>query len=289
MALLDELNLEHLNTSTLESGDVIATLNIGSNMLPHVTIDTYSTFDGSSFFNMEADNWVVEHGFVDGEVDVNVSDAEAIRRELGQLMLDAMSTQLLPWTPCGDERVVVTPGELTSTYAPRSYNFKTDSFAADYVVNLTALSEWLETWGIDAEAYGLDNFRSRDGFHSYIPGRLDDYDGERTETLVWLGMYAFLESELDEEELRFAGAEAEADIYMNNTTASCNHRVYTDRLVKRVAELAAHDVESTDGLIAEWSEAAGVEIFGETPHPSELLERVETDAQTIAAHVIASI
>ena len=283
--LIEQLDLEQLNTVTLESGDVVATLNIGSNMLPHVTVDTYGTFDGSSFFAMETENWVDEHGFNDDEVDVRLTDSDAILRGLGEVMLAEMSNQLEPWVPNPDDRVIVTPGELTSVYSPRYYNFQTDSFAADYAVNLTALSEWLTDFGFDGEAleaWGRRQWASRDGFFSFIPSRLDSSD-ERTETLAWLATYLYLEQTLDAEALMYAGAEREGDLYMNNTEASCNHSVYTDRLDKRVAELTATHADLIDGLIVEWATAAGVDYFGETPDPWDLLERVEADAQKIVA------
>ena len=118
-----------LNEITLgadEHNRLTLTLDISSNTLPGVTVDTYQTFTGDSSDEM----------FLEGQTENGESgewddydwtyDNDAIHRGLAEASIEAIVDQFCK--PGGAE--IIQSIELLSTWSPREYNFKTDSYTA---------------------------------------------------------------------------------------------------------------------------------------------------------------
>lgn len=220
-------NNDELEYSTDDAGDRIVKMAIGSNMLPKITVDTYQTFTGDSWEESELEY---------------LADAGGDRAHEGKRAYDGLDWSDYKWTynnsrelellaeqcvSAMNEQVYAdTPyevGEVLSTYSPSYYNFETDSFSADYTLNISKLIHWArnrEEWRGErledaVDSYLRERYASCDGFISYVTPALNgDYGGERLATLVWGLFHAWMEFEFNREEWFYAMFEDDYTIYM---------------------------------------------------------------------------
>lgn len=217
---------DELEYFTNDDGDRMVKMAIGSNMLPKITVDTYQTFTGDYWEESEIDyleqgesSWGSYRGRKAYEGldwrDYNWSYNHS--RELGLLAescVIAMNEQIWFDTP-------YEVGEVLSTYSPVAYNFATDSFEAEYTLNMTRLIHWArhrEEWAgtrlEDAvEGYLRERYTSCDGFISHVTPALNDPD-EHLATLVWGIFHAWMEFEFDYDSWLCNMAEGEHEMYM---------------------------------------------------------------------------
>jgi hypothetical protein len=207
--------------TVLEDGDIapvghtIVTFVLDSNLLPWLNVDTYTSFNGESWLESEYEHYVSE-GVIpeDGELEVTYDHAGIIR-ELGE----ANAEWLMEAFP-----EIFLGVEVTRADSPKYYNFETDSFRATYTVDWTEfLKAYREAGAKSAEAYMNEEWRSRDGFISFIPGRWNDPETHLA-TKRWLAFHWWLYVALkgggygqNEESLFLHVAEAEWEAYSNNT------------------------------------------------------------------------
>lgn len=218
-------NNDELEYSVNDDGDRIIKMSIGSNMLPHITVDTYQMWTTDSHEEMELDYLIMEKGYdLEGgwgtDYDVTYDHAK-ILEGLAESCVNAMNDQ-----DYGD--MPFTVGEVTSAYSPSAYNFETDSFTADYELNVNRLIHWArnrEEWqGMKLEdaidAYLRERYTSYDGFISYVTGALEDnsYRGERTATLVWGLLHAWMEFEFDRDAWLMGMYDGLTELYMDTVT-----------------------------------------------------------------------
>lgn len=216
---------DELEYFTSDDGDRMVKMTISSNMLPKITVDTYQTFTGDSWEESEIDYLLDTYGdrALDGCKpyegldwrDYNWSYNHSRELELlAESCVNAMNEQV--W---GDTPYEV--GEVLSTYSPRYYNFETDSFEAEYTLNMTRLIHWARNrkeWAgkrlEDAvEGYLRKRYTSCDGFISHVTPALNDSE-RHLATLVWGIFYAWMEFEFDRESWLCNMAEGEHEIYM---------------------------------------------------------------------------
>lgn len=235
-----------LDTFVHESGDLIVNLNLDSNMLPHLNVDTYQSFTGDYFVESEVDYRHEEYGTspdVDG-YDVTY-DHSKINEGLGKLAADV----LMAHTPSDG---VIESCEYLSSYSPRYYNFETDSFNADYEINATRLDAWVTETGLSINDYAQEHFRSRDGFLSFIPGRMLDPD-TADECHFWLALHAWMNSELDGDEMGMSMHEHVEEVYREAITIELSEDFIKSEVVERLQAVPpSEDPEDwADQLLAE--------------------------------------
>lgn len=204
---------QHGEITVNEDGDRIVELDIWSNLLPHLNVDTYSCFNGDSWVENE-----LEH-FGSGESEAPYDsdqyddyewdyDHPAIIKELAEASAGNALEQL-----SGDG--ILLGVEVKDTSSPREYNFTTDSYSAIWTVNLSKLEAWAAEHGFEAEAYVREHHSSRSGFMSFVDRWLED---EPEDTALWLMLDAYMREELDRDSQFYAVCEVEWDAYNDHTT-----------------------------------------------------------------------
>lgn len=199
-----------IHFDTNELGDRTATIDIDSNLLPHISVDTYQMFNGDGVTEMEFECVAEHHGIDKDLLDVRWLDQSDVLPRLSEAAVDTMNGQLYDGT--------VTFSGVNSTYSPTYYNFATDSFNTTMTVNLNQLAHWIyEEHGSIVQAiedYASENFRSCDGFLSFVPSALSDE--RRLGTLIWLGVHMYLAEHLDRDTCFYGVAEVEHEAYMGS-------------------------------------------------------------------------
>lgn len=206
-----------LNEITLgadEHNRLTLTLDISSNTLPGVTVDTYQTFTGDSSDQM----------FLEGQTENGESgewddydwtyDHDAIHRGLAEASIEAIVDQFCK--PGGAE--IIQSIELLSTWSPREYNFRTDSYTARYTLTVQELERWAGN-NFSLPDYVRDFHQSYDGYADFVKGYLED-DERRVGTIIWLKLAAYFRAELDTEAYMNYMSERESEIYSSNTTVT---------------------------------------------------------------------
>ena len=171
--------------SDLEFDGDKLTISIWSSTLPVVHIDTYSTFTGDSSYEMELE-YLIEEDNADPDSFDTTWDMPAIRRELAESSIQYVLETV--------DREIIHNVELTDTYAPKEYNFKTDAYDAKYTVSASKLQAWAESVKFDVDAYVREFHESYDGFISFVPNALE----RDREAMTWfLTIAAYLRETLD--------------------------------------------------------------------------------------------
>lgn len=204
---------QHGEITVNEDGDRIVELDIWSNLLPHLSIDTYSTFTGDGWLESE-----LEH-FGSGDSDAPYDsdqyddyewsyDHPAILKVLAEASAGDVLDQL-----AGQGILLMV--EVKDTSSPSEYNFTTDSYSAIWTVNLTKLEAWAAENGFEAQAYATEHHGSYDGFMSFVDRWLED---EPEDTKLWLMLDAYFRAELDSDSQFNAVCEVEWEAYSDHTT-----------------------------------------------------------------------
>lgn len=233
-------------------GQVMARIDLESDTLPYVSIDTYQTFTGDSTLESEY-QWIAEEYGV--ELDWSNSDVkynhDGIKRGLAEASIESIINQLYD-SP-------IESIEYVSNWSPGAYNFQTDTYRATYTVNWTALKKWLKKSGLDREEWFIERWRSYDGFHSYMyPGYWEDPQYKEA-LLIYATIAMWMEHNLDRDEMFMHVAEAESEIYMNNMEIYIPESHYEEMMARHIAEVVGEDFDEVDGL-PQLMEARGAEI-----------------------------
>jgi hypothetical protein len=259
---------DELEYFTNDDGDRMVKMSISSNMLPKITVDTYTTFTGDSWEEME-----LEH----------LADTYGDRSHNGGRGYEELDWQHYDWTYNHSREVEILAGwcvdamngmvyldrdatyevgEVTSTYSPSAYNFATDSFEAEYTLNMSKLMHWArnrEEWqGVkleDAvEDYLRERYTSCDGFISHVTPALDGdgYRGERLATLVWGLFHAWMEYEFEEEAWFYAMLEDDYSLYSETRSIE-----FTDAGWQEYADVVVHNrdrhlIEHDEEMLAQY-------------------------------------
>lgn len=235
-----------------EQGETMARIDLESNTLPYVSIDTYQTFTGDSWLESEFEYLEEETGVkLDwSNADVNYNH-DGIKRGLAEAsiegILNAVDTDLI-------ESI-----EYVSNWSPQFYNFQTDSYRATYVVNWTRLKRWLKDSGQDREEWMRERWSSYDGFISHMyPGYWNDPEW-RPGMKVYATIAMYLQEVLDEETPFMHVAEAEYEVYMNNAEISIPESNYESMMAAYIGEEVGKDFDAYDNL-PPLLEARGMEV-----------------------------
>lgn len=224
------------------------TIAIGSNMLTNVTVDTYSTFTGDSwqeseidYFSEDIGNWL-DHTMAHGKsVDFDWDDIDFTYSFQGILsdLADSMATAVI-------ENVYgITDYNITSTYSPAAYNFATDSFDADWTIDI---AEMIEEYGdkdiADIEARAQDEYGSRSGFISYIP---DYFENQYSWAILWAYIDQILSDNFDG--LFMEVFEHEHEIYTNHVAIAFTESAYRKAYEAITGQPAPDTVTDEDSLM----------------------------------------
>lgn len=166
------------------TGDLI--IGIGSSMLSGVTVDTYSTFTSDNFeeneinyFSENVGDWF-DHTMARGKViDLYWDDFEFHYDHKGILqgLSEAMAQVVM------ETVYFINDAKITSTFSPGTYNFATDSFEADWHIDIEEMISEIGDMDIeDIEKRARYDYASRSGFISYIP---DHFDRRYSWTILW--------------------------------------------------------------------------------------------------------
>ena len=228
---LNSLTDETIDTANLErDGEGQLRIHLDSSMLPGVNVDTYQCFSGDSWVDSELyhysaegiPEWLVDHPAAQrAMVDLGWDDFDwtydhrAILWELSE----AAAEDLINAGGIDFDQIIV-DAEVTSVYSPATYNFATDSFVGWLTLDTEALPEALDDIDTaELATWARDRWASRSGFISNVPRYFDD---EPQWAMVWAAVARVLvDADYDG---TLAMAEAEWDVYANNTTITLNHR-----------------------------------------------------------------
>lgn len=245
-------------------------IEMSSNLLHGVTVDTYQTFNGDSWLESEihymseepgALRHIVDHPAVERvTVDVEWEDVEV--HYDNDAILNALAEAALDDLIMGEQCDIILSGEVTSTYSPMYYNFESDSFGADLEIDLEALAVRADDIDVDdLEQWSRDRHRSYDGFMSFVGNW---WDGSRDRE--WVVIWAALDYVLTRED--YSGllgvAEAEYEIYSEHTTISAEPSLYA-KIYTAVTgedlptdedgdEVEIEDAAELEALLPDWQE-----------------------------------
>lgn len=197
-------------TVDAESGHRIAKFETDSNMLPVEQPDMYTSYNGDCFTeqyleNMEEDGQPSDYDDYDWTY-----DPAAVCMKLSQAGAEDVVNQL-------SSDGIIRSVEVLSTWSPREYNFATDSYKAVWTFDLDLLEAWAKENNFNAHDYAQEHHRSYDGFMSFVTGWMEE---ERyiEGTSLWLTFSAYLRSELDQDQQRYAMQEVEYEAWDETTT-----------------------------------------------------------------------
>lgn len=260
-----------------DAGQTMARISLQSNTLPYVSIDTYQSFTGDSWLESELE-WLKEDTGV--ELDWSNHDVKydhaGIRQGLAEASIESIMDQMYDG--------IVESIEYESSWSPQYYNFETDSYTAEFVVNWTLLKKWLKKSGKDREDWMRERWSSYDGFHSHMyPGYWNEpryMEGMR----VYATIAMYLEEVLDEDEMFMHVAEAEHEVYQANSEITIPESKYEELMAAHVAETIGDQYDTyVHDALPQLLEARGetVEVLMEkyplNPHAAanELMERAD--------------
>lgn len=235
-----------------DAGETMARIDLQSNTLPYVSIDTYQSFTGDSWLENEFEYIEEETGV---KLDWSNADVtynhEGIRQGLAEASIQGI-LGAIDWD-------LIESIEYVSSWSPQYYNFETDSYTATYRVNWTRLKKWLKKSGKDREEWMRNRWSSYDGFHSHMyPGYWNEpqyMEGMR----VYATIAMYLEETLDSETPFLAVAEAEWEVYQQNAEITISESNYEDMIAAHIAETVGQEFDSYDALPA-LLEARGMEV-----------------------------
>lgn len=221
---------------------------VGSNMLTNVTVDTYSTFTGDSWqeseiqhFSEELGDWV-NHTMAQGKtVDIEWGDIDFKYNFQGILdgLSEAMANAVI------NNVYGINDYKITSTYSPAAYNFATDSFDADWLIDI---DEMVEEYGdmdiADIEARAQDEYGSRSGFISYIP---DHFENNYSWAILWAYIDQILQDNFDG--LFMEVFDSEHEIYMDNVEVTFTESAYQKAFEAIMGTEAPDTVTDEDTLL----------------------------------------
>lgn len=175
--------------------------------------DTYQTFTSDHFEESEIEGWSEHLGR-----DLNYDDFDwtydhaGIVRSISEVMADWIGERL------SDLGVGSAQVELTRTGSPKFYNFESDWFEIEVTLDPAELRA--VTPDFDVDAWASEYYRSYDGFHSYVTGRMhdDDYHAEydfafRVESLLRENADTY-----EPDNWKYEVWENEYEIYMDHVT-----------------------------------------------------------------------
>lgn len=235
-----------------DAGETMARIDLQSNTLPYVSIDTYQSFTGDSWLENEFEYIEEETGV---KLDWSNADVtynhEGIRQGLAEASIQGI-LGAVDWD-------LIESIEYVSSWSPQYYNFETDSYTATYRVNWTRLKKWLKKSGKDREEWMRNRWSSYDGFHSHMyPGYWNEpqyMEGMR----VYATIAMYLEETLDSETPFLAVAEAEWEVYQQNAEITISESKYEDMIAAHISETVGQEFDSYDALPA-LLEARGMEV-----------------------------
>lgn len=178
---------DEIEYATNDDGRKVAILEMGSQILPMISVDTYGLFTGDGYFDTEWDYFHSELGLPDSTVEIKVSDHDRLLRSLADTSHQWVTEQLFEQ----DEPAIMTHGDVTGVWSPQFYNFATDQYDAKYAIDLELMEEWIASRNWNHVEYGEREFASYSGFASHVPGYLQDPDMSEGVRL-WLFAYAYL-------------------------------------------------------------------------------------------------
>ena len=213
---------DELEYFTGDDGDRYVKMEIGSNMLPKITVDTYQKFTPDRHEESEMEYLDNECGYDMGEYGNHFDttyDMSSVLPTLAEWCVDAMNGMAYHDAP-------YEVGKVLSTYSPRYYNFETDSFTAEYTLNLSMLIRWAtevrrdngstEPLWQEVENFLRYRFSTRDGFISHVTPALNDH--RRIPTLVWGLFYWWMEEEFEEETWFYSMLEKDYNLWSEVVT-----------------------------------------------------------------------
>jgi hypothetical protein len=230
--------------------------------------DTYQSFNGDSWAEDHLE-WIAEAGVsevfgdeyahLDSDVPLTWDhfeweyDHAAIVRALAEELATWMQGRL--WDLGLDEIDV----KVTDTWSPAYYNFQSDGFTVEVTCDPVRLRELTE--GFDVDAWGVGNYSSYDGFHSFVTGRLREDDWHAEYDGAFRIEYLLAEGDPHgERDWMISLAEAEWEIYSEHVTVTPNVEAI------REAILEAHGYMDSGYTLAEleaWAREAAVECEGQ--------------------------
>lgn len=188
----------------------------------NISPDTYQMFSGDSWVESELE-WFREETGRDVTYDdfTWTYDHAGIVRDLATELTNWLAEKL--WD-LGLESVSV---ELHDTWSPQFYNFTSDGFEVEVTCDPAELRALTEDFDVDDWVH--EHYRSRDGFLSFVTGRMSDddwragYDAEfRVESLLKS------DDHYGERDWVMRLAEAEWEVYSANVTTELIEPEYLD-------------------------------------------------------------
>ena len=228
-----------------EDGDMIAVISLESNTLPHVSVDTYQSFNGDSWAESEHDWLEQEQGIPDPGryVDFHYNMGKVLE-ELAEASIEGVMNAVDP--------DIIQSIEYESNWSPSFYNFESDTYTAKYTVNLTLLEKWLKLSGKKRGDWMRERWSSRDGFHSHMyPGYWSDPQW-RPGMKVYAVIAMYLEEVLDPDALFVTVAEAEWEAYSNNVEVSIKEDDYVTVLAILLGADAPDEMQSQMVYDTDW-------------------------------------
>ena len=224
-----------------DDGDTMAKITLSSNTLPYVSIDTYQTFTGESWLEGEYEYLKEETGV---ELDWSNSDVKYNHQGILQGLAEASIESILNQMYDG----IIESIEYRGASSPAYYNFETDRYEAEYVVNWSRLKKWYRKSGKDREEWMKERWSSYDGFHSYMyPGYWNDPQW-RPGLKVYATIAMYLEEVLDKDDLFMHVAEAEWEVYSNNSEVYITETDYAKMMAAHIGETVGEEFDPDEHL-----------------------------------------
>lgn len=237
-----------------EDGNLI--IDIGSNMLSNVTIDTYGTFTGESWQENEVEyisqigEWI-DHTMAHGktidpdwdDVDFNYHFKPVPEKNMSGILADlsdSMAQKVI-------ENVYgIEDYEVTSTFSPAAYNFVTDSFDANWTIDIAQMVEEYGDKDIaEIEKRARKDYETCSGFISYIP---EYFDNKFSWAILWAYIDQILQDHFDD--LWMGVFDDEHEIFTDNVEITMNPSLYRKAFTAMTGEEAPESITDEDTLMA---------------------------------------
>lgn len=252
---ISEYIAQNRNQYVTDEANGLILFSVGSNMLSGVTIDTYSTFTGDSWQESEVDyisqigEWIDHTQALGKTIDVDYEDvdfnynfspvpAKNIKGIIPELA-DSMATAVI------NNVYGILDYKITSTFSPAAYNFATDSFDADWLIDI---EEMVEEYGdmdiADIETRARKEYASASGFISYIP---DYFETKYSWAILWAYIDQILQDNFDG--LFMEVFDDEHTIFMDNVEIVLNAPLYRKAYEAITGESAPESITDEDSLM----------------------------------------